>query len=559
MDTARRVRLYYEAWIPASLLAIGAWHFGRDSEAGAAGWMPVAVAWALCAMHVYLSATQPATTQPEAEFRPQADDGAVWGGTLVPLVLVAQCAEASGPRAGLTQHGAWLLGLAMGWAATVQALGRHRGLRCCSMQGLLLAAGAGALALEQYLQKGGSGWLAWAAALAAAMGAQHLATWRLVRLLPRSFTLGEATVLSQGMVLVLVDLGARLLGPGGGIPLENDSSYPQMHTLFLEAVVLALTGLASSLAWAAARRPGVGPGVLAGLGLAWAALALVIVGGISRADPVRWAVGAAVGSRMHVLVAGYWVAVLGGALAWAWARQTKAQPIEASSPLQLHVRRKAFHILAAALFTPAFSWAPGLLHVGFTAALAGFVGVEAVRALRMGRSGAWVDRFMRRFTDARDAGPVVTAHFYLLGGCALPLWLGSRHAAPAGVLALGVADSAASLVGLRFGRRRWPASRKTVEGTLAFAASLGVSVAVLGSRTGSPAPLLFAAPAAALVEALTEQNDNAVVPLVMHAAAALVAAGASRPALFVVAPAAATMLWNVVEPWRTTQKAVETG
>ena len=36
----------------------------------------------------------------------------------------------------------------------------------------------------------------------------------------------------------------------------------------------------------------------------------------------------------------------------------------------------------------------------------------------------------------------------------------------AGIISIGVGDAAASLVGQRFGKHRWPSSRKTIEGTL---------------------------------------------------------------------------------------------
>lgn len=61
---------------------------------------------------------------------------------------------------------------------------------------------------------------------------------------------------------------------------------------------------------------------------------------------------------------------------------------------------------------------------------------------------------------------------------AAPVWLSSAAATPpgacvadlalafAGIIILGIADSAASAVGRRFGRRRILGTRKTLEGTL---------------------------------------------------------------------------------------------
>lgn len=93
-----------------------------------------------------------------------------------------------------------------------------------------------------------------------------------------------------------------------------------------------------------------------------------------------------------------------------------------------------------------------------------------------------MQRFYDRFQDSQDAGPVVLTHIYLLVGCAAPLWLdrglapreapgpgGASLPAYAGLLAVGVGDAFASVVGARFGRLRWPGTRKTVEGTAASA------------------------------------------------------------------------------------------
>lgn len=83
---------------------------------------------------------------------------------------------------------------------------------------------------------------------------------------------------------------------------------------------------------------------------------------------------------------------------------------------------------------------------------------------------------------------MILSHFYLLTGCASGLWLEGRGIKQmTGVLALGVGDSMASIVGKRFGRIRWAASPKTVEGTVAFVLSM-VLAAVLLRLVGAVDP-----------------------------------------------------------------------
>lgn len=84
------------------------------------------------------------------------------------------------------------------------------------------------------------------------------------------------------------------------------------------------------------------------------------------------------------------------------------------------------------------------------------------------------------------------------------------------MLIIGIGDSAASLVGVSFGRHRWPRTRKTVEGSAAAVVAVLVCVAILAP----PSPLdewlklASATVLACLVEAFTSQIDNLFLPLV---------------------------------------------
>jgi dolichol kinase len=58
-------------------------------------------------------------------------------------------------------------------------------------------------------------------------------------------------------------------------------------------------------------------------------------------------------------------------------------------------------------------------------------------------------------------------------------------AAPlAGVLVLGVGDAVAAVVGVFFGRRRWPGGAKTVEGSVAAVISMLLALCALGWLMG---------------------------------------------------------------------------
>ncbi|KAI5998742.1 Fph type histidine kinase [Pisolithus albus] len=143
--------------------------------------------------------------------------------------------------------------------------------------------------------------------------------------------------------------------------------------------------------------------------------------------------------------------------------------------LGVNARRKFFHGLAVAMFLPGVAVDPAFSHLSFSAAFALFIFAEYVRYFAVYPFGAAVHLFMNEFLDYKDSGTAILSHFYLLMGCAGAVWLEgpSQLDQYTGILALGVGDAMASIIGKRIGRYRWFAgSPKTVEGSMAFVVSL---------------------------------------------------------------------------------------
>ncbi|KAG7530876.1 hypothetical protein FFLO_04739 [Filobasidium floriforme] len=194
----------------------------------------------------------------------------------------------------------------------------------------------------------------------------------------------------------------------------------------------------------------------------------------------------------------------------------------------VNARRKFFHALAVVMFVPGIIVDPAFTHLSFSLAFAIFNFAEYVRYFALYPFGAAVHLFLNEFLDKKDSGTAILSHFYLLTGCAGGIWLDSPRTilSLVGVFSLGVGDALvtsvlatqASIVGKRIGRIRWSTSSgKTVEGSLAFLGSLVLAGTSL-SMTGIIDPFsvtryTMLALALSLMEAVSEQNDNLILPI----------------------------------------------
>ncbi len=202
----------------------------------------------------------------------------------------------------------------------------------------------------------------------------------------------------------------------------------------------------------------------------------------------------------------------------AWTKPDAAAPPEATDiPYRAEVWRKAIHLLA--LVVPL-----GMALLGKAWALAVLVPLAlaavSADALRV-RSDWFAQRIQRVFGplmrhEERPAlGEPVTingATWVLLSAMLLTLIFPIRIAVPAFVMFM-LSDAAAALVGRRFGRHRWPGSRRTLEGSLAF---LGCGLVIMALFPS----VVFWTAAVSVVAAMGAEvlrgpfNDNLRVPLV---------------------------------------------
>lgn len=231
--------------------------------------------------------------------------------------------------------------------------------------------------------------------------------------------------------------------------------------------------------------------------------------------------------------------------------------------------RKVFHVLIAIIIMPGLLW-QSLLSFSVLAmcvACCGFVVIETFRTFVLSKSSGvdrgslstdqvYVDRlsaYYNNFVDRKDLDRHwLSAHLYLLLGCAMPilllvLWetvicenakvqnnlfwflpLFLRHAPflpHLGWIVVGVGDSAAAIIGKRYGKHTWLDSKRTVEGSLAMLLSTIVAAlctlqfmpshftAASLTKMDALVPVLFTLIATTLLEAVTSKNDNLILPI----------------------------------------------
>lgn len=221
--------------------------------------------------------------------------------------------------------------------------------------------------------------------------------------------------------------------------------------------------------------------------------------------------------------------------------------------VEVDTRRKVFHGMMVAMLLPTIFIDPAFISLALSLILALFLILDLLRASQLPPLSRPIASFLTPYVDGRDLrGPIVVSHIFLLIGCAVPLWLSLAGASfsgvepwrgwevatrdvsmIAGVVCVGMGDAAASLIGRRYGRRKWPwTGGKSLEGSaaFAFAVTVGLVAAKLWLRMGRweepgqyrvtdgwlsiVAKASTAACGASFMEAvLTGGNDNVVVPV----------------------------------------------
>ncbi|XP_075224704.1 dolichol kinase isoform X3 [Lycorma delicatula] len=284
----------------------------------------------------------------------------------------------------------------------------------------------------------------------------QLALLAVLKLCPHSFTFGEASVVTQSGILFLSSTIANF-------GFETNTSRMQIATLILQIGLLGICFICTAcFLFPKLRKPNEFYLTVTGVLLLFIILLLHLILGFS---PVLWIINLLTADLFTVHLLIYWVVCSVIAIISVIIQVYGCK--KAST-----VVRKIFHILAVAVFVPGLIFRPCLLYLASGICFALFVALELLRLLKMPPIGAGLQAGFLVFADEKDEGPLALTAIYLLLGCAGPLWL---HPLPssnvmadvtpppqqflpllAGLLAVGVGDTAASACGTWFGQHYWP-------------------------------------------------------------------------------------------------------
>lgn len=346
----------------------------------------------------------------------------------------------------------------------------------------------------------------------------------LFRTFPGNFSLGEGAVVGQTIALTVTCCLHNL-----GFHLMQSSKLSQTLEInvFIQVAVLVLTFHVFVIHKVAfLRTPRMFLPSLCISGVLGAALSSLIL----RKWVPLWLLDVISSSSIRMSLLMWWGGLASlSLLITVWARR--------KSSLATTVLRKVYHLVIVLVFTPGLLLDPAITHLAAAAAMMLLCLLEFVRIEGLEPLSSIISTAFATFLDEKDGGVLILSHIYLLAGVACPLWLNpctfedikGTSSLPtsvlpllAGVLAVGIGDTAASIGGTYLGRRKWAGTKKTVEGSIC---GIVAQMVVVGGLTlfnlldvtwAIWGRLLVSTSLVAIVEALTDQVDNIVLPLLLY-------------------------------------------
>ena len=363
----------------------------------------------------------------------------------------------------------------------------------------------------------------------------------LVKLCPRSFSIGEAVILSQGLAFLLIDYTFLLLlksGYGELLGMQNLDMLETrvQETLFLSTLIacsffisVCLSPVFYCLAWyAKTAHDSLIYSTAFYIGGVMNVIAIFMPSSyiVLGVNPVWYLISFAKPSIM--LIVCYWAALLVLAISVViWNKNYNTDKNNKKIPNI--VIRKLFHFIGILIFVPGIYFEPNFTKVASGVAVVVLVILEYVRIFTIYPFGNTLNKYLTTFVDERDRGYPILTHLYLLFGFSIPIWIFPFNKVQpinqllpySGVISLGFGDTFASLIGRFYGKTRIPGGSKTFIGTFACFLSQMIACIVLLAwyneqlYLARAARLTCAILATSIMEAVTAQIDNLILSPVL--------------------------------------------
>jgi dolichol kinase len=334
--------------------------------------------------------------------------------------------------------------------------------------------------------------------------------------LPFSFTLGEASIVTQGFIVFIYNCFLKLPFIEDSKTLGEDLNIILQIGLLGVAIITLVTYIIPVFRkW------------ILFYALFIAVVIIICIVPLHNKLAVSILINFIFSDIERICIVGAYIALLllaGVTVTW---QIRKSQQVTTSI-------RKFFHILIVMVFVPGLIFQCQFLYVASVVILAVFIILETARVIKLYPVSDALESSVEAFIDEKDAGKLALTPIYLLVGCSAPLWI---HNSPcdltgssafeflpliSGLLSIGVGDTFASIVGSTLGRHKWGNSKKSVEGTIASIIAQCAFLYALNALGYVPLTLKLSAVCGiavitnSLVEALTDQVDNLVLPLVTY-------------------------------------------
>ncbi|CAH2087123.1 unnamed protein product [Euphydryas editha] len=324
-----------------------------------------------------------------------------------------------------------------------------------------------------------------------------------------TFTLGEAMIVSQGLVLFTAMSVMKFL-----FEMHSDDDEMEFISVIVFTILSTLGLIVTALYFLKdTQRNLKSLGYIVGSA---AIFVLLILHSILGSDCLIVIIHYIFIKENRLQIISFWILLLALAVCALFIRTKLA--VKAST-----VTRKTFHVLASLVFLSGIIFDINLMMLAAGIGLGVLIFVEALRKSGIEPISSALQSAFLVYCDEKDCGMFAMTPIYLYVGLAFPLLIVPNHEDRelellSGVLSIGVGDTAASWFGSRFGFNKWPDSNRTFEGTIFnILSQIGTVYALqlfgaLRARHALSRAALSAC-AGALLEARTAQVDNLVLPL----------------------------------------------